>query len=261
MTTAPQYHAHALTHPATPVAQPIRPGPAVRHADAQRIGPPSTARARQPAIRQLPGPGAIAESLATATDQVLAMGTLSAASPAFRYLGAHVVHSAVQFRALFPDTARTRPALCQHLVSLSLAGADVRTIAEIPLDAVVIDDRAVLLPVERSASSVAELTLPSAVLTARQLFERLWPEAVPLTDTDDLSTGRELTDRERETLRMLAAGATDEVIAAHLGIAVRTVRRTVSVLMNRLGARSRFQAGAKAAAQGWLLDPTGRVAG
>jgi DNA-binding NarL/FixJ family response regulator len=64
----------------------------------------------------------------------------------------------------------------------------------------------------------------------------------------------ELSDRERQLLTLLTAGYTDESAAARLGISVRTVRRMVSGIMNRLGARSRFQAGVKAADRGWLLD-------
>ncbi|MEU4519312.1 helix-turn-helix transcriptional regulator [Amycolatopsis sp. NPDC024027] len=64
----------------------------------------------------------------------------------------------------------------------------------------------------------------------------------------------ELSDRERQLLTLLTAGYTDESAAVRLGISVRTVRRLVSGIMNRLGARSRFQAGVKAADRGWLLD-------
>jgi DNA-binding NarL/FixJ family response regulator len=63
-----------------------------------------------------------------------------------------------------------------------------------------------------------------------------------------------LSERERQLLRLLTAGYTDESAAVRLGISVRTVRRTVSGIMDRLGARSRFQAGVKAADRGWLLD-------
>jgi DNA-binding NarL/FixJ family response regulator len=64
----------------------------------------------------------------------------------------------------------------------------------------------------------------------------------------------ELSHRERQLLTLLTAGYTDESAAVRLGISVRTVRRLVSGIMNRLGARSRFQAGVKAADRGWLLD-------
>nr|WP_233226228.1 helix-turn-helix transcriptional regulator [Amycolatopsis sp. CA-126428] len=69
-----------------------------------------------------------------------------------------------------------------------------------------------------------------------------------------MSVHDELSDRERQLLTLLTAGYTDESAAVRLGISVRTVRRLVSGIMNRLGARSRFQAGVKAADRGWLLD-------
>ena len=53
-------------------------------------------------------------------------------------------------------------------------------------------------------------------------------------------------------LRLLAGGLTDEMIARRLGVSVRTARRAASDLLSRLGARSRFQAGARAVAREWL---------
>jgi DNA-binding NarL/FixJ family response regulator len=53
-------------------------------------------------------------------------------------------------------------------------------------------------------------------------------------------------------LRLLAQGDTDEAAARKLGVSARTVGRVAADLMERLGARSRFQAGARAGEQGWL---------
>jgi DNA-binding CsgD family transcriptional regulator len=69
---------------------------------------------------------------------------------------------------------------------------------------------------------------------------------------DDESTATELTHREREVLVLLGSGCTDEDVAERLGYSVRTVRRVITDLMQRLGARSRFAAGAKASDLGWL---------
>jgi DNA-binding NarL/FixJ family response regulator len=70
----------------------------------------------------------------------------------------------------------------------------------------------------------------------------------------DLPEAAELCPRELKLLSLLFSGTTDKAAAATLDVSVRTVRRMVRDLMNRLGARSRFQAGAKAAERGWLLD-------
>jgi DNA-binding NarL/FixJ family response regulator len=61
-----------------------------------------------------------------------------------------------------------------------------------------------------------------------------------------------LTPQERKLLSLLAAGSTDESAGRRLGLSARTVRRMVANLLTRLGAGSRFQAGAEAARRGWL---------
>jgi len=45
---------------------------------------------------------------------------------------------------------------------------------------------------------------------------------------------------------------TDEAAARRLGVSLRTVRRWASHLADRLGARSRFQAGVRARERGWI---------
>ena len=54
---------------------------------------------------------------------------------------------------------------------------------------------------------------------------------------------KDLTDEEARALGELALGHTDEVAAARLELSLRTFRRRVRVAMDKLGARSRFQAG------------------
>jgi DNA-binding NarL/FixJ family response regulator len=55
---------------------------------------------------------------------------------------------------------------------------------------------------------------------------------------------------------LLGEGLTDEAIAGRLGISPRSARRIAGDLMEKLGARSRFQAGACAVQRGWLkADP------
>ncbi len=61
-----------------------------------------------------------------------------------------------------------------------------------------------------------------------------------------------LTDEEQVLLSYLAAGLKDEAIARQLACSRRTLRRRVDGLLDKLGASSRFQAGALAAQRGWL---------
>ncbi|GGR46534.1 helix-turn-helix transcriptional regulator [Streptomyces roseolus] len=76
-----------------------------------------------------------------------------------------------------------------------------------------------------------------------------------LVGVDRIRDRRGLTPQERETLRLLEHGHTDETIAKRLGVSTRTTRRTVAGIMDMLGARSRFQAGATASQRGWLSAP------
>lgn len=198
--------------------------------------------------------------LARARREVLLMSTLTGTNAAFRRIDATVVHAAlmrgVRIRAVFPDETRTRPGLCTHLAGLSMAGVEVRTTGDVPLDTLVVDGELAVMPSEESAGAVTVVRLAGVITSATELFQRIWPYAVPLGSSDgfDEVDGEGLTDREREVMALLALGATDELAASQLGVSVRTVRRAVSMLMDRLGARSRFQAGVKAADRGWLID-------
>ncbi|WP_427886159.1 LuxR C-terminal-related transcriptional regulator [Kribbella sp. GL6] len=203
---------------------------------------------RPSGFRQLPAHGGIAELLASAEHEVIAMDTLT--GPTF---GPQDLKRGVRCRAIFPDHTRTMPTVGRHVGALSQAGVAVRTIPHVAMNAIVIDGSVAVLPAGTATGSVAVLRLTSVVVTAIELFERIWPDAVPLAGRD-LPDETGLSPREQEMLRLLALGATDEVAAAQLDISVRTVRRMVAQLMHRLGARSRFQAGMKAADRGWLLD-------
>jgi DNA-binding CsgD family transcriptional regulator len=200
------------------------------------------------------------DPLADARREILVMST---SGPAARApLGAvrpndHVhLGRGVGYRILVPDTARTAPALSRRLGALALAGASVRTLPAVPTDALVLDRSLVVLPTDRaiSSSGVLAFRLPGVVTTTVELFERLWPTATPLIEGGH---DEALDQRQSRLLELLTTGHTDESAAAELGVSVRTVRRMVADIMRRLGARSRFQAGVKAADRGWLLAEAG----
>ena len=45
---------------------------------------------------------------------------------------------------------------------------------------------------------------------------------------------------------------TDDAVARHLSVSLRTVQRQTRTMMDRLGAQTRFQAGIQARNRGWL---------
>lgn len=91
----------------------------------------------------------------------------------------------------------------------------------------------------------------SMVAAVCALFERIWESATPIGDAPPRPTC-ELPAVELEVARLLAEGCTDEAIARKLGVSPRTARRLAADLMDRLGARSRFEAGVRAVQDGWL---------
>jgi DNA-binding CsgD family transcriptional regulator len=168
----------------------------------------------------------------------------------------------VKFRTVAMDRVRQDPLTLRHLNAATADGVAVRTAPEVPMSALVIDSTTAVFPLSQSASrqrvGAVVLHLPSVVVTTIELFERVWAEATPLHQSADRDTPDE---RSRELLLLMLAGCTDEAAAARLAVSVRTVRRLVSDLMDRLGSRSRFQAGALAAERGWINPPMLRSSG
>ena len=66
------------------------------------------------------------------------------------------------------------------------------------------------------------------------------------------SHGNEPTAEELAIVQLLAEGYKDDVVATRLGLAKRTYRRRLDIVVMKLGAKSRFQAGALAFERGWL---------
>jgi DNA-binding NarL/FixJ family response regulator len=60
---------------------------------------------------------------------------------------------------------------------------------------------------------------------------------------------------DRRLLQLLLADFSDEEIARQIFVSVRTVRRRLHDLMDRVGADNRFMLGALAAHHGWI-DPS-----
>ncbi|MGH3705321.1 MAG: helix-turn-helix transcriptional regulator [Agromyces sp.] len=68
----------------------------------------------------------------------------------------------------------------------------------------------------------------------------------PPADPEPLAGAAELSARERDVLRLVAAGARNQDIATELGISPNTVKFHVSNLLRKTGARSRSELGALA---------------
>ncbi|MFJ2824321.1 LuxR C-terminal-related transcriptional regulator [Streptomyces toxytricini] len=155
---------------------------------------------------------------------------------------------------LYQDSMRHDPGTLAYVRWMADRGGLVRTCPTLPPRMLVFDRRVAVVPIDPADTKRGAIVVSEAGVVASlvALFEQTWQSAVPLgaDRSKDARTG--LGASERELLRLLAAGLTDEVAGRRLGISARSVRRQMAVLMERLDASSRFEAGLKAAQRGWL---------
>jgi DNA-binding NarL/FixJ family response regulator len=84
---------------------------------------------------------------------------------------------------------------------------------------------------------------------------------VLLTNRRGAGPGVQLTEREREVLRMVRDGHPNKVIARRLGISERTVKAHLTSVYQQLGVTDRTQAALWAQRQAGVLEPRDNVAG
>ena len=165
-----------------------------------------------------------------------------------------VLAAGLRLKALYRDSAREDQQAVAQMTRLATSGAQVRTASSVPPVLLICDQQAALLLLEPAGPGKGAMHVrePAIVAALVATFASAWHAATPLTGTHLPAGPASLTTGERALLRLLASGLTDDAAARRLGISVRTVRRQVAVLMAKLGAASRFQAGRKAAERGWL---------
>lgn len=159
----------------------------------------------------------------------------------------------VDIRSVYQDSYRNDAATAAYVRWLASMGGQTRATPMLPMQLVVVDREIALVPIDphdgrRGALEVRSLGIVAALC---ELFELIWRGARPW-DAEPVLDEHGLNEQQRELVRLLAGGETDEVVARRLGLSVRTVRRMTAQLMQRLGAHSRFQAGVYAAHRRWI---------
>ncbi|MEU2628370.1 LuxR C-terminal-related transcriptional regulator [Kitasatospora sp. NPDC007106] len=175
---------------------------------------------------------------------------LAAGRPA----NADAIARGVTIKSLYQDATRNDPHTTAYAHWLLSLGSEVRTAPVLPQRLIIVDRTQALVPVDPTDTRKGALhvTEPGILTALLDLFDQAWHTAVPLGATRPTDPTSGLTGTERELLRLLAAGLTDDAAGQRLGISSRTVSRHMSSLMERLNATSRFEAGIKAAQHGWL---------
>ncbi|WP_327007955.1 helix-turn-helix transcriptional regulator [Dactylosporangium sp. NBC_01737] len=175
------------------------------------------------------------------------------AMAASRALNEGVLRRGVQVRCVYQDSVRNLPVMVEHAGWLSAFGGEVRTAPTVPMLMIVQDRETAILPLDPADTrrGGVEVHSPAVVAAVYALFELVWSTATAITEMVSAAE-HGLQPSEVELVRLLAAGHTDEASARRLGVSLRTVRRLVARLMERLDAESRFQAGVRAVQRGWL---------
>jgi DNA-binding CsgD family transcriptional regulator len=218
---------------------------------------------RQPNVEHLAGIEEIREKLAVLTHRVQrevmtfapngahTEESLKAAQP----LDMELLRRGVRMRTVYLDSVCNSPHTVAYAEWLAERGGEVRTVPSLPVRMVIVDRDTAVIPVEAEDARQAAVVLTGhGTLTALcALFESVWMSAVGLGDVQKRDDSG-LSAQERDVLDFLYRGLTDDAIAKRLGVSPRTSRRVANDMMERLGARSRFQAGALAVQHGWLPE-------
>ncbi|MEX2984309.1 LuxR C-terminal-related transcriptional regulator [Streptomyces sp. C36] len=172
----------------------------------------------------------------------------AAALRAARLNDGHAMDRGVTIRTIGLDGIREDAATLDYARWLTDQGGEFRTAASLPPRMVVVDGASALIPIDPDDTRKGALYLSGPALLAplTALFDQTWERSAPL------ASGPALSGHERALLSYIAQGHTDEFAARQLHISPRTARRTMASIMDRLGARSRFEAGLKAAQLSWL---------
>lgn len=214
-----------------------------------------------PGVEQLLGLDRIRDRLATLTRELTSeVMTFAAggaqtqeAMEAAKPLNAELLARGIRMRTVYLDSIRHHQPTVDYLTWLAERGAEVRTVAALPSRMIITDRTRAVIPVDSddAAAGAVVLSGQGTITALCALFESTWTAAQPL-GPHPARNDKGLTGQETTTLRLLADGLTDDTIAKRLGVSPRTARRIATDLMERLNARSRFQAGARAVQHGWL---------
>jgi DNA-binding NarL/FixJ family response regulator len=163
--------------------------------------------------------------------------------------------SSAEVKILCQDVLRTEMAGRRALRDLTIAGAQVATIAAPPPPILIVDGEAAIATIIEpdGYGAVGTMLIHDSPVTRYMAaaIDSFWAIAAPLHD-EITSDGDGLSPADRALLRLLADGLTQQEAARRLQLSARTISRRTSDLKRALGAASPLQAGLEAARRGWV---------
>ncbi|GAA2753209.1 helix-turn-helix transcriptional regulator [Kitasatospora cinereorecta] len=136
---------------------------------------------------------------------------LAAGRPA----NADAIARGVTIKSLYQDATRNDPHTTAYAHWLLSLVSEVRTARLLPQRLVIVDRTQALVPVDPADTRKGTLhvTEPGILTALLDLFDQAWNTAVPLGATRPAHPTNGLTATERDLLRLLAAGHTDDAAA------------------------------------------------
>jgi DNA-binding NarL/FixJ family response regulator len=115
-----------------------------------------------------------------------------------------------------------------------------------PVQMNIVDRRFVLLhgPFYDGVPSLMQVIAPECLDAAWRYWHAAVASSYPANE-DEAGELDSFTPRQRQVAALLAVDTRDEAIAEVLGVSIRTVRSDIAQMMEALGVRSRFAAGAR----------------
>ncbi|MFD9407341.1 LuxR C-terminal-related transcriptional regulator [Streptomyces sp. NPDC059989] len=155
-----------------------------------------------------------------------------------------ILKRGVRMRTLYQHTARFDQPTRDYVTKIISNGAEVRTTGSAFARAIVYDRTTAVITLPDNPKGAALIRNPDVTQFVVQSFEYAWATSEPFNPEFDRSEIRSISDSLNEAvLRMLVSGHDDKSIARQLGISPRTCQRRISEVMQRIGARTRLQAG------------------
>ncbi len=192
------------------------------------------------------------------------VGTIVTSEPAPEALDAargtdlELLRRGVSVRALYLEGHRRRSSALRDYLSWMVGlGGEVRIVYELPTRFMYFDDHTVLVALDPESAAAGAVLVhnPGLVSTMIAFFDLIWAGASSLAEAGARREGSErakFSDLELHVIRLLAEGHKDESISRRTGMSLRSVRRVVAGVGDRLGTQSRFELGVRCTQLGLL---------
>ncbi|MFJ8108896.1 LuxR C-terminal-related transcriptional regulator [Streptomyces sp. NPDC096132] len=148
-----------------------------------------------------------------------------------------------RIRTLYQHTTRHIQGIIGYHEMLN-GDAEARGLDEVTDRLIVVDRAVAFLPANEDGTLALEVRQPALIAYLATAFDRFWRLATPMyPQAVQRPSLNGVTPRQRAIATLLVEGHTDAVIAARLGMNIRTARVHIAKLAATLGSESRAQLG------------------